>query len=72
MGKYRFSLKVKCDLYDGERSQELYCKGLVEGNRIHMGFSHPGMMDQWKAGYCESRCLSCPIARMIRAYKKDE
>ena len=65
MGKFKFCLKVKCLYYDGERNQELFCKGLAEGSRIHQGFAHPGLMDRWKERYCECDHGDCPVARML-------
>ena len=66
MGKYRYSLKVKCLYYDGERNQEIFCKGLTPSSRIHQGFAHPGLMDQHKACFCEHPdWAQCPIARML-------
>lgn len=65
MGKFRYSLKVSCMYYDGERPQELYCMGLEEGSRIHVGFAHPGMSDDWKGRYCEKCPKGCPIFAML-------
>lgn len=68
MGKFKVSLKVKCLYYDGERNQEIFCKGLTENSRIHQGYAHPGLLDQQKERYCETQCWeNCPIARMLAA-----
>lgn len=66
MGKYMFSLKVKCHYYDGERNQEIFCKGLTEGARTHQGFAHPGLMDRHKEQFCDcENWKNCPIAKML-------
>lgn len=65
MGKYKFSLKVKCPYYDGERSQEIFCRGVIADSRIHQGFAHPGLLDQQKERFCEADWRSCPVAKML-------
>lgn len=66
MGKFKFCLKVKCLYYDGERNQEIFCKGLTENSRIHQGYAHPGLLDQQKEQFCETEDWgNCPIARML-------
>ena len=66
MGKFKFSLKVKCLYYDGERNQELFCKGLTANSRIHQGYAHPGLLDQQKERFCEGDWENCPIAKMLQ------
>ncbi|MBQ3215363.1 MAG: hypothetical protein IJB11_04505 [Oscillospiraceae bacterium] len=66
MGKFRVSLKVRCLYYDGERNQEIFCKGLMDNSRIHQGFAHPGLLDTCKERFCETQnWQDCPIARML-------
>ena len=66
MGKYFISLKVKCLYYDGERNQEIFCKGLTEGSRVHQGFAHQGLLYQHKGAFCEcDNWENCPIAKML-------
>lgn len=66
MGKYKFSLKVKCLYYDGERNQEIFCKGLTENSRLHQGFAHPGLLDRQKETFCECEGWEkCPVAKML-------
>lgn len=55
--------KVKCPFYKYQDAQTIFCKGVEEGNAIHMAFATPEQRKQYEARHCTD-CkgyAGCPI-----------
>ena len=65
MGKCQFGKKVVCPYYKGHQRQEIFCEGVQEGTRTHLGFADPASLEDYKRDLSESMCyMNCRIARM--------
>ena len=66
MGKHPISKRAVCPYYKAHQRQEIFCEGIQESTRIHLGFSDPATLDTYKHDKCESEdWKSCPIADML-------
>ena len=64
--KYTTSKYAVCPYYKGNVRQEIFCDGLLRDSNIHQGFANPGMLENYKARYCESQQYNeCRIAQML-------
>ena len=63
--KHKVSDNVRCPFYKCEERQAIYCEGVEEGTALHLGFSIPARLNDYKTRFCENDYPKCRIARML-------
>ncbi|MGM9548254.1 MAG: hypothetical protein ACI3V5_00200 [Faecousia sp.] len=70
--KHRVDAIVKCPYYKCEERQLLFCEGVQEGTALHLAFSTPDGLAEYKNRFCKGRYCGCSIVGMLdRKYDYD-
>lgn len=64
MGKRMKDPYVECPYYCSEDPQHIYCKGVEEGNWIHMSWGSKMDKDRYKRDICKKCWEGCPVASL--------
>ena len=70
--KHKVSSNIMCPFYKCEERQVLYCEGLYSGTSIHLGFSYPAALSEYRDTYCRENYNECRIAKMLFAMWEDK
>ena len=66
MPKHSPSKKAICPFYRANQRQEIFCEGIKECTRLHLGFADPASLEDYRKQYCESyEYGDCRIAKML-------
>lgn len=69
MPKHTVSCSCKCPYYKAHERSEIFCRGLEEGQAVHLGFSTPAGKTVWMKRHCMSVTgyKSCPVEKMLES-----
>ena len=57
---------VQCPYYKTNTRQVVYCEGLEDGMAIHLAFSTPAQLINYKSRFCRRLNYgSCPLAKIL-------
>ncbi|MBQ3146815.1 MAG: hypothetical protein IJB91_03710 [Oscillospiraceae bacterium] len=73
MPKHSPSKKAICPFYRANQRQEIFCEGIKECTRLHLGFADPASLEDYRKQYCESyEYGDCRIAKMLAERFEEE